>query len=56
MAINSALATTSMSVESSEDELFRLTMESHAINNRVLELMTSGTQVVAKEIKELEVE
>ena len=46
----------SMSVESSEDELFRLTMESHAINNRVLELMTNGTQVVAQQIKEIEVE
>ena len=45
-----------MSVESSEDELFRLTMESHAINIRVIELMTKGTQVIAKEIQEMEVE
>jgi len=34
-----------MSVESPEDELFRLTMESHAINNRVLKLMTDGTNI-----------
>lgn len=34
-----------MSVESPEDELFRLTMESHAINTRVLKLMTDGTNV-----------
>lgn len=34
-----------MSVESPEDELFRLTMESHAINNRVLKLMTNGTNI-----------
>ena len=45
-----------MSVESSEDELFRLTMESHAINNRILGLMTKGTKVVTQEIKEIEVE
>ena len=43
----------SMSVESSEDELFRLTMESHAINNRVFDLMTNGTKVI-QEIKEEE--
>jgi hypothetical protein len=34
-----------MSVETSEDELFRLTMESHAINNRVIKLMTNGTVI-----------
>ena len=38
-----------MSVESPEDELFRLTMESHAINNRVLKLMTNGTNVVQQQ-------
>ena len=34
-----------MSVETPEDELFRLTMESHAINNRVINLMTNGATV-----------
>ena len=34
-----------MSVETAEDELFRITMESHAINNRVLALMTEGTTI-----------
>tara|TARA_R100000900_G_scaffold115803_1_gene90648 strand:+ start:2031 stop:2726 length:696 start_codon:yes stop_codon:yes gene_type:complete len=38
-----------MTVESPEDELFRLTMESHAINNRVLKLMTDGTNVVQQQ-------
>ena len=42
--------------ESNEDELFRLTIESHAINKRVIELMTKGTQVVQQEIQEIEVE
>tara|TARA_R100000008_G_scaffold86443_1_gene79561 strand:- start:742 stop:1413 length:672 start_codon:yes stop_codon:yes gene_type:complete len=44
-----------MSVESAEDELFRLTMESHSINTRILKLMTDGTQVKqAKQIIEEE--
>tara|TARA_E500000305_G_scaffold103711_1_gene99449 strand:+ start:766 stop:1437 length:672 start_codon:yes stop_codon:yes gene_type:complete len=34
-----------MSIETPEDELFRLTMESHAINNRVINLMTNGATV-----------
>lgn len=42
--------------ETNEDELFRLTIESHAINKRVIELMTKGTQVVQQEIQEIEVE
>ncbi len=42
--------------ESNEDELFRLTIESQAINTRVVELMTKGTQVVQKELEETEVE
>lgn len=43
-----------MAVETSEDELFRLTMESHAINNRIFDLMTNGTKVIqnTKEEKE----
>ena len=42
-----------MAVETAEDELFRLTMESHAINNRVFDLMTNGTKVI-QETKEEE--
>ena len=42
--------------ETNEDELFRLTIESHSINKRVIELMTKGTQVVQQEIQEIEVE
>ena len=44
-----------MAVETPEDELFRLTMESHSINTRILKLMTDGTQVKqAKQIIEEE--
>jgi len=42
-----------MSLESPEDELFRLTMESHAINNRVLKLMTTGTNVVQQQQQQI---
>ena len=42
--------------ETSEDELFRLTIESQAINKRVIDLMTKGAQVVQQEIQEIEVE
>ena len=37
-----------MSVESSEDELFRLTIESQAINKRIITLMTDGTKIITK--------
>ena len=42
--------------ETNEDELFRLTIESQAINKRVIELMTTGTQVVQQQeiIEEVE--
>jgi len=43
-----------MAVETPEDELFRLTMESHANNNRIIKLMTEGTPV--PQIEETEVE
>ena len=46
-----------MAVETAEDELFRLTMESHAINNRVIKLMTEGTavpEIKAEEEEEIE--
>ena len=43
-----------MAVETPEDELFRLTMESHANNNRIIKLMTEGTPV--PQIDEEEVE
>ena len=42
--------------ESNEDELFRLTIESQAINTRVIELMTKGTSVVQQQLEEIEVE
>ena len=41
-----------MSVETAEDELFRLTMESHAINNRVISLMTTGTSIIQQSLTE----
>jgi hypothetical protein len=41
-----------MTNETNEDELFRLTIESQAINKRVIELMTKGAQVVQQEIIE----
>lgn len=41
-----------MSVETPEDELFRLTMESHAINNRVISLMTTGTSIIRQSLTE----
>jgi len=41
-----------MTVETAEDELFRLTIESLAINKRVGELMTKGTQVIPQELEE----
>ena len=34
---------------SKEDELFRLTIESQAINVRIIELMTKGTTVIQQE-------
>ena len=37
-----------MSIETSEDELFRLTIESQAINKRVITLMTEGTKIITK--------
>ena len=40
--------------ETKEDELFRLTIESQSINKRVIELMTTGAQIVQQEIEEVE--
>ncbi len=42
-----------MSNENKEDELFRLTMEQNGINKRVLELMTSGAQVIPQDKVEI---
>ena len=41
-----------MAVETPEDELFRLTMESHANNNRIIALMTQGTSIPQTEEEE----
>ena len=43
-----------MTIETAEDELFRLTIESLAINKRVADLMTKGTKVVINETQEEE--
>jgi hypothetical protein len=43
-----------MAVETPEDELFRLTMESHANNNRIIALMTQGTPIQKTEEEEVE--
>ena len=40
--------------ETKEDELFRLTIESQSINTRIIELMSTGTQIVQREIEEVE--
>ena len=45
-----------MQSETLEDELFRLTIESQAINKRVLKLITDGAEVIPGTIKEIEVE
>ena len=42
-----------MSNENKEDELFRLTMEQNGINKRVLELMTTGAQVIPQDKVEI---
>ena len=41
-----------MTVESPEDELFRLTIENNANNTRIVKLMQSGTTIIPQEIKE----
>jgi len=41
-----------MSDENAEDELFRLTMESHSINNRVITLMQGGAKIIPQTIEE----
>ena len=45
-----------MQSETSEDELFRLTIESQAINGRVLKLITQGAKIIPQEQEENEVE
>lgn len=45
-----------MQSETLEDEMFRLTIESQAINKRVLKLITDGAEVIPQTIEEKEVE
>ena len=41
-----------MTVETSEDELFRLTIENNANNTRIVKLMQEGTTIIPQDIKE----
>ena len=45
-----------MQSETLEDEMFRLTIESQAINKRVLKLITVGAEIIPQTIEEKEVE
>ena len=45
-----------MTIETPEQELFRLTVENQASNSRIAKLLTIGVKIVPQEIEEIEVE
>ena len=45
-----------MTIETPEQELFRLTVENQASNSRIAKLLTIGVKIVPQEIDEIEVE